>query len=53
MKFYLRLTMEGKFTGSPDHITCEISESDYDEIANRFKQQFNDAGETNHETHNH
>jgi hypothetical protein len=40
MKFYLRLTMEGAFPGSPDHETCEISESTYDELMKKHKAAF-------------
>ncbi|MFA5706553.1 MAG: hypothetical protein WDA41_09385 [Candidatus Neomarinimicrobiota bacterium] len=36
MRFYLRLTMEGDFPGSPDSYRSEISEQDYDELMTRF-----------------
>lgn len=40
MKFYLRLTMEGTFPGSPDHRSIRITETTYDELMERFKDDY-------------
>lgn len=38
MKFYLKLVMEGNFPGSPDTLSFPITESEYDELVERWKR---------------
>lgn len=37
MKYFLTLTMKGNFPGSPEQVTVEISEAQYDQIREKYQ----------------
>lgn len=37
MKYFLTLTMDGNFPSSPEQVTVEISEAQYDQIREKYQ----------------